>query len=211
MNGIISSIAMQQSSNVTSTSKISNESVKTATDEGQSTSTDTGVSSKYDTLELSQDYLTYKMQSENSTVADDTNLQNSMSNETEVTQKPMGPPPPPPTEEEDSEESESDLLTTITNDSSTTSDSSIVTESTSSSSDLSSYSESELKDMLNDGTITRAEYNTEIASREAGNDASERTGQLPPPPPPERNPENSSIGQIGNDDAGLGDSTPSEA
>lgn len=183
MTSIISSLTNLYS---TSTSKISSESVNSAeeTGETQTTSANTGVYNKYDTLELSQDYLSYKTQSESGTLSDETNLLNSetgevmppplppeelsaditavdesltedaaavtgtdetsttSTDETSGTEKPMGPPPPPMNDSEDSD-----------------------TDST----DLSSYSESELKALVENGTITRAQYIVEMASREAEN------------------------------------------
>lgn len=157
MNGILTDYYQRQSAATTSTSKIASVSTNSESENGQSTVIDSGVSNKYDTLELSQDYVNYKMQSESSTVEDDSSLLNSTvetstgtteeAEETTGMEKPMGaPPPPPPTDSEDS------------------------------STDLSSYSDSELKSLLNDGTITRSEYAAEIASRKA--DSEEATDEI---------------------------------
>ena len=178
MNGILTDYYQRQSAATSSTSKIASVSTNSESENGQSTVIDSGVSNKYDTLELSQDYVNYKMQSESSTVEDDSSLLNSTvatstgtTEETEAPagmEKPMGAPPPPPPTEDEEEETDSSLLAILAaaEAEETTSTSSIVTDSEDSSTDLSSYSDSELKSLLNDGTITRSEYAAEIASRE---------------------------------------------
>lgn len=95
MNGIMTDYYQRQSAATSSTSKIASVSTNTESESGQSTVIDSGVSNKYDTLELSQDYVNYKMQNESSTVEDDANLLNSQTSQ--------APPPPPPVEETTSE------------------------------------------------------------------------------------------------------------
>ncbi len=188
MNGILTDYYQRQSAATSSTSKIASVSTNSESENGQSTVIDSGVSNKYDTLELSQDYVNYKMQSESSTVEDDSSLLNSTvatstgtteeAEETTGMEKPMGAPPPPPPTEDEEEETDSSLLAILAaaEAEETTSTSSIVTDSEDSSTDLSSYSDSELKSLLNDGTITRSEYAAEIASREA--DSEEATDEI---------------------------------
>ena len=117
MDEVISSISKTQLTQLNSTDKTEN--VPTASssevNEDQSVSSITG-QPKYDTLELSDEYLEYRTQSESAAL------------------------------EGESEEGD---------------------ETTSETYNLSLYSESELKDMLSDGKITRSEYNKEIASRKA--------------------------------------------
>ena len=108
--------------------------------------TDAGTSSKYDTLELSQDYLNYTTQKENGTSD--------------------GPPPKANNDSETSTETD----TAITENSSTASaaSSTETEEETVYSSELYSYSESKLNSLVSDGTITRSQYNTEMARRQSG-------------------------------------------
>lgn len=128
-----------------STTKLKIESIESEVEtEGvQTTSDDTDVSSKYDTLELSQDYVNYKMQGENTTTSDESSLLNSQTGE-EMAPPPPPPPMPPEAAAESSEESSED----------------------SSGTDLSSYSDSELKELVEAGVISRAQYMAELASRE---------------------------------------------
>jgi len=79
MNAVISSVVRAQASNPASASKIESETAKSVEEVsgGQNTASETSVSSKYDTLDLSQDYLEYKTQSENTTLQDETNQLNS--------------------------------------------------------------------------------------------------------------------------------------
>lgn len=79
MNAVISSVIRTQSSNPAAAAKIEREVAKSAEEVtgGQNTAVESSVSSKYDTLELSQNYIRYKMQSENSTLNDLTSQLNS--------------------------------------------------------------------------------------------------------------------------------------
>lgn len=78
MNAVISSVVKTQAANFTAASKLETEAVKSAEEVtgGQNTAVETSVSSKYDTLDLSRDYLEYKMQGENSSIRDETSQLN---------------------------------------------------------------------------------------------------------------------------------------
>ena len=74
---------------------------------------------------------------------------------------------------------------------------SLLSDKDSTSLDLSSYSETELMDMVRDGTITSAEYMKEMATRNSESDTSAATDELPPPSSPEMTSEKPNIG-VGN-------------
>ena len=149
MNVAISSALSSQSpSSAQAAAQIESDPTKSVENETdvQSTESEAGTSSKYDTLELSQDYLTYTAQKEDSTSEG-----------------------PPPKANNDSETSDETAAATTENSSTASAASSTETEEdTVYSSELYSYSESKLNSLVSDGTITRSQYNTEMARRQSG-------------------------------------------
>lgn len=79
MNEVIAIVAKNQSSNPAAASKIESEAVKSAEEitGGMNLAKETSVSSRYDTLDLSREYVKYKMNGENSTLQDQTSQLNS--------------------------------------------------------------------------------------------------------------------------------------
>lgn len=141
MNAVISSAVRTQALNPESAGKIEREAIKSAEEAagGQNTAVETSVSSKYDTLELSKKYLEYKTQTESSTLQDETSQLNST-----VVKK------------------ASDIK-----DSSEAKDSSEISgKKLAYYNPMYSYTEVELTKMLKDGTISKAEYEAELAGRE---------------------------------------------
>lgn len=112
----------------------------------QSTESEAGTSSKFDTLELSQDYLNYTTQKED--------------------KFPEGGPPP---KSNNDSEASTETDPAISENSSTASavSSTETEEDTVYSSELYSYSASKLNTLVSDGTITRAQYNSEMARRQS--------------------------------------------
>ena len=79
MNEAIASVARTQSSNPAAASKVESEAVKSAEEitGGMNLAKESSVSSRYDTLDLSREYVKYKMNGENSTLQDQTSQLNS--------------------------------------------------------------------------------------------------------------------------------------
>ncbi len=78
MNAVISGVVRTQTTNSAAATKLESESIESAekVTGGQNTAVETSVSSKYDTLDLSNDYLKYKTQGENSSIQDETSQLN---------------------------------------------------------------------------------------------------------------------------------------
>lgn len=130
MNAAISSVIRNQASNSASAGKIESETIKSAEEVsgGQNTAVESSVSSKYDTLDLSQEYLEYKTQSQNGAVQDQTSQLNSTMLRPPVTA------------------GNKDVVYNY---------------------QLYSYTETELLEMMSDGTISRREYEEEMTGRES--------------------------------------------
>jgi len=152
MNAAISSVIRTQSSNPASASKVENEAVKSAEAAagGQNIAEETSVSSKFDTLELSQKYLAYRTQSENKALQDKTSQLNSTVIKKYSEEKKFQ------NDKKDSDEKDplgkNGKKFYYYN-------------------PIYSYTEFELTQMYNDGTISRAEYEAEMESRELHFDA----------------------------------------
>jgi hypothetical protein len=153
MNVAISSALSSQSpSSAQAAAQIESDPTKSVENETdvQSTESEADASSKYDTLELSQDYLTYTAQKENTTEGA---LPQKANNDSET-----------------STETDSGITgnsSTASEVSSANAEISEAKEETVYSSELYSYSESKLNTLVSDGTITRAQYNTEMARRQS--------------------------------------------
>lgn len=146
MNAVISNVMRTQSSNPAAASKLESETVKSAEQVtgGQNTSVESSVSSKYDTLELSRKYLEYRTQSENKALQDETSQLNS------TVVKKFSEDKRFLDNKKAAEERE--VLEKIKN--------------LPYFNPIYSYSEIELTEMLNDGTISRAQYDAEMAEKE---------------------------------------------
>ena len=153
-------VAKLQGNTATVTKQVENTAIKADTEGngGQSSAREANSYYRYDTLELSQNYLEYKTKSENSAVQSDTNQLNALP----AQERPSAVPPQPADEEALAVENE---VRTLLNLASYDGES----ESVSNDETLSSYTNSELKGMLQEGKITVAEYNTEMESREEDN------------------------------------------
>ncbi len=129
MNAVISSVIKTQASNSASAGKLESETIKSAEEVsgGQNVAVESSVSSKYDTLELSQEYVEYKTQSQNSAVQDQTSQLNST-----IIRYPTAN----------------------------------ISEEIVYNYQLYSYTETELLEMMNDGTISRQAYEDEVSNRE---------------------------------------------
>jgi len=139
-----------QGSTSTLAKKVEDATVKPTTKEtsDQNSVKEANSHNKYDTLELSDEYLEFKTKSENSAVKSDTNQSNSnipKSSSAKPSQQSNGTP----------------VANTETATQSISSDS-----NESEIDDLTSYTASELKTLVQEGKITTAEYNSEIKSRE---------------------------------------------
>ncbi len=108
---------------------------------------------KYDTMELSREYVGYRMKSENATVNSDTEQQSSI-----VDQKPSRIPSDE--EEEGREKKETQSQTAAADE---------PEDEKVSSNQLGGYTSSELKGLVLSGKITVAAYNSEIKSRQDNN------------------------------------------
>ena len=153
-------VAKLQGNTATVTKQVENTAIKADTEGngGQSSAREVNSYYRYDTMELSQNYLEYKTKSENSAVQSDTNQLNALP----AQEKPSAVPPQPADDEALALENE---VRTLLNLASYDGES----ESVSNDETLSSYTNSELKGMLQEGKITVAEYNTEMESREEDN------------------------------------------
>lgn len=153
-------VAKLQGNTATVTKQVENTAIKADTEGngGQSSAREVNSYYRYDTMELSQDYLEYKTKSENSAVQSDTNQLNALP----AQEKPSAVPPQPADDEALALENE---VRTLLNLASYDGES----ESVSNDETLSSYTNSELKGMLQEGKITVAQYNTEMESREEDN------------------------------------------
>ncbi|MBC3805313.1 hypothetical protein GH808_12890 [Acetobacterium fimetarium] len=153
-------VAKLQGNTATVTKQVENTAIKADTEGngGQSSAREVNSYYRYDTMELSQNYLEYKTKSENSAVQSDTNQLNALP----AQEKPSAVPPQPADDEALALENE---VRTLLNLASYDGES----ESVSNDETLSSFTNSELKGMLQEGKITVAEYNTEIESREEDN------------------------------------------
>ena len=153
-------VAKLQGNTATVTKQVENTAIKADTEGngGQSSAREVNSYYRYDTMELSQNYLEYKTKSENSAVQSDTNQLNALP----AQEKPSAVPPQPADDEALALENE---VRTLLNLASYDGQS----ESVSNDETLSSYTNSELKGMLQEGKITVAEYNTEMESREEDN------------------------------------------
>lgn len=153
-------VAKLQGNTATVTKQVENTAIKADTEGngGQSSAREVNSYYRYDTMELSQNYLEYKTKSENSAVQSDTNQLNALP----AQEKPSAVPPQPADDEALALENE---VRTLLNLASYDGES----ESVSNDETLSSYTNSELKGMLQEGKITVAQYNTEMESREEDN------------------------------------------
>ena len=153
-------VAKLQGTTATVTKQVENTAIKADTEGngGQSSAREVNSYYRYDTMELSQNYLEYKTKSENSAVQSDTNQLNALP----AQEKPSAVPPQPADDEALALENE---VRTLLNLASYDGES----ESVSNDETLSSFTNSELKGMLQEGKITVAEYNTEMESREEDN------------------------------------------
>ena len=153
-------VAKLQGNTATVTKQVENTAIKADTEGngGQSSAREVNSYYRYDTMELSQNYLEYKTKSENSAVQSDTNQLNALP----AQEKPSAVPPQPADDEALALENE---VRTLLNLASYDGES----ESVSNDETLSSFTNSELKGMLQEGKITVAEYNTEMESREEDN------------------------------------------
>ncbi|MBC3797277.1 hypothetical protein [Acetobacterium tundrae] len=148
-------VARLQGNTATVTKKVDETTIKSdaASVGGQSSAQEANSYYKYDTIELSQDYLEYKTKSQNSSVESDANLLNAASAQEKPSEM-------PPQQSKDKASIVGNDVSTLQN---TTSNDSVSTST--STDDLSSYSETELKSLKDEGKITVAQYNSEIASR----------------------------------------------
>jgi hypothetical protein len=153
-------VAKLQGNTATVTKQVENTAIKADTEGngGQSSAREVNSYYRYDTLELSQDYLQYKTKSENSAVQSDTNQLNALPTQ----EKPSAVPPQPA-------DDETLALENDVNASQNVASYSGKSESVSNDETLSSYTNFELKGMLQEGKITVAEYNNEMESREEDN------------------------------------------
>lgn len=141
MNAAIASAVRSQAVNTETAVKIERETIRSAelAAGGQNTAAETSVSSKYDTLELSRKYLEYRTQTENRALQDETSQLN-----TTIVKK--------ASDYKDS----SDVKNTLENSK----------KQLSYYNPIYSYTEFELKEMRDNGTISKAEYEAELAERE---------------------------------------------
>ena len=147
MNAAIASAVRTQAVNTETAGKIERETVKSAEQAagGQNTAAETSVSSKYDTLDLSRKYLEYRTQSENQALQDETSQLNST-----IIKK--------ATDFKDS----SDLKDAFDARNSSDKSSNKLTYYN----PMYSYTEFELKEMRDNGTISKAQYDSELAEME---------------------------------------------
>jgi hypothetical protein len=119
---------------------------------GQSSAKEVNSYYRYDTLELSPDYLEYKTKGENSGVESDT----SQLNAPPAQQKPLAAPSQP-ADQKTVEDAVSALRSFASGENNS--------ENTIDKAELSTYTNAELKSLMDEGRITVAEYNTEVKSR----------------------------------------------
>lgn len=146
MNAAIASAVRTQAANTETAAKLERETVKSAEQAagGQNTAAETSVSSKYDTLDLSRKYLEYRTQTENRALQDETSQLNST-----VVKK---------ASYKDSYDMKDALDAKEASDKSN--------QTLSYYNPVYSYTEFELKEMRDNGTISKAEYEAELAEKE---------------------------------------------
>ena len=146
MNAAIASAVRTQAANTETAGKLERETVKSAEQAagGQNTAAETSVSSKYDTLDLSRKYLEYRTQTENRALQDETSQLNST-----VVKKA-------------SYKDSSDMKDAL--DAREASDKS--SKKLTYYNPVYSYTEFELKEMRDNGTISKAQYEAELAEME---------------------------------------------
>lgn len=146
MNAAIASAVRTQAANTETAGKLERETIKSAEQAagGQNTAAETSVSSKYDTLDLSRKYLEYRTQTENRALQDETSQLNST-----VVKKASYKDSTDMNDALDAREAsdKSSKKLTYYN-------------------PVYSYTEFELKEMRDNGTISNAEYETELAEME---------------------------------------------
>jgi len=159
MNAAMASAVRTQAANPETAGRIERETVKSAEQAagGQNIAFETSVSSKYDTLELSRKYLEYRTQTESKTLQDETSQLNST-----IVKKAS-----------DFKDSSDVKNTTDVKNSSDAKDSSDVENSSDNSSKkltyynpMYSYTEFELKEMLDDGIISKSQYESQLAEED---------------------------------------------
>lgn len=162
MESISLNASKLQGSSTTITKKIEDVTLKTtsAGNGGQNAVNEANCYNKYDTLELTQDYLEFKTKSENSTVQSDANLLNTAI---------------PQNFSENSQKESSDSVSTVAKTLTTSPNTNPIEAESISVNQLSSYTTSELKSLVQEGKITTADYNSEIKSRKAD----EKTTSIP--------------------------------
>lgn len=161
MEGISLNASKFQGSSTTITKKIEDVTLKMtpAGSGGQNAVNEANSYNKYDTLELTQDYLEYKTKSENSAVQSDANQLNTTI---------------PQNFSENSQKESSDAVSTVTKTLTTSPNTIPIEEESISAAQLSSYTTSELKSLVQEGKITTADYNTEIKSRKVDEDTTSK-------------------------------------
>jgi len=164
MEAISLNASKLQGSSTTITKKVEDITLKTtqAGNGNQNAINEANSYNKYDTLELTQNYLEFKTKSDNSAVQSDVNQLN-----TTIHQNYTG----------NFKQEIGNALSTITASQNTVTSAS----EDISSSQLSSYSPSELKSLVQEGKITTADYNAEIKSRKVDEETASKPVEIPKP------------------------------